>query len=125
MQIKFIATQDEKLNVLYDAMCSGIGMTERYAIVRTTAKHYKMASKSLVDDACDVDVLLQVIKNGGAITVKSYQDNKRGKITIESLNKNWDAVPFKTMRRLIDGDDDAFDGDAFLQSIAFGSVLFG
>ena len=124
--MKIVLTHEESEIYFHNALCNGLDYISGYGIdVNYDATAYKVARAKL-DSPCFEDVLLQLLKDGGTLTIV---DNEGGmdevEITINDVHERVQNTPFGHLLNMIEEDDDAETADVILQTVFYNEVVFG
>lgn len=127
MKFECVATEEEKLDVLFTSLCNALNWVLSYGLVlRYDNDEYEALCKNAVSFE---GVLLAIVKNGGSLYFYDSESDAtnvpEGEISLVTLSTNWSRVPMVHMLNFARENDDAEDADVFLQTIAFGSVVYG
>jgi len=123
----------ESEEFFYNALCNGLGYVCQYGLqLDYDSAKYKEAKmnwlkKNPGQEACLEDVLMQVLKDGGSLTLVDVEggDDERHTIYLRDVHEK---VSKTDSRRLVDmqtGNDDADTADCILQTVFFNEVIFG
>jgi hypothetical protein len=124
--MKIVLTHEESENYFHNALCNGLDYISGYGIdVNYDATAYKVARAKL-DSPCFEDVLLQLLKDGGTLTIV---DNEGGmdevEITINDVHERVQNTPLNHLLNMINEEDDAETADVILQTVFYNEVVFG
>ena len=124
--MKIVLTHEESEIYFHNALCNGLDYVSGYGIdVNYDAAAYK-AARAKLDSPCFEDVLLQLLKDGGTLTIV---DNEGGmdevEITINDVHERVQNTPFGHLLNMIEEDDDAETADVILQTVFYNEVVFG
>lgn len=124
--MKITLTHEESEKYFHTALCNGYDYITGYGIdVDYDSFAYK-AARAKLDSPCFEDVLLQLLKDGGSLTVT---DNEGGMdavtITINDVHERVQNTPFNHLTDMINENDDANTADVILQTVIYNEVIFG
>jgi len=124
--MKIVLTHEESEIYFHNALCNGLDYISGYGIdVNYDDAAYK-AARAKLDSPCFEDVLLQLLKDGGTLTIV---DNEGGmdevEITINDVHERVQNTPFGHLLNMIEEDDDAETADVILQTVFYNEVVFG
>ncbi len=128
--MKIILTTEESEEYFYNALCNGLGYFQGYGLdVTYTKTAYKKAKAVLEKEkksVCYEDVLLQILKNGGSLTVIDDENGiDPSTITIADVHERVAETPTCHLMDMVNENDDAETADVILQTVFFKEVLFG
>ncbi len=113
--------REEKLVILYNALCNGMFYFDSYGI------HTKIVNPNAykaIDTDIREDRMIKYIADGWVIEILDG-DETVGNLGLDNLEANFDKVPKGTILDFLQENDDADTADIFLQTIAFGEVVYG
>lgn len=127
MEIKL--TPQESEDLFLTSMCNvfGTGHEQNYGLtLEYSDDDYKNSRKKL-SDPCWEDVLLQILKDGGKLTlIDSECDGEYTKtITLEDVHNRVCKTPIRHLMDSINGDGDVTTSDVMIQTVFFDEVIFG
>ncbi len=126
--MKITATQEEKLNIVHTALCNGLGWMKGYDLEFHIIGDKEQARKNLKEkgvNICVEDLMIEVIKLGGNLQVKDYNDDEIHHLNLESIKENFDKIEAKHILDMNNEHDDAITADCILQTLIYGDVIFG
>jgi hypothetical protein len=130
--MKIIFEKSEAEQYFFDAMCNGLGQIGYYGCdLRYKAKDYKQAKEKLESTTdtmiCYEDILMQILKDGNKLTIVDEEggDDEEYSITLTDVHERMSNVPIHNLTNIIEGNDDAYDADAIIQTIFFQDIVFG
>jgi hypothetical protein len=127
--MKVILTEEESLEFFYNALCNAVGtgyiLNHGIELIYDVTE-YKTA-KSKLTSPCFEDVLIQILKDGGTLTMEDVEgDGDMTKsITIKDVYEKVQLTPFEHLSNMINENDDAETADVILQTVFYGEVIFG
>lgn len=127
MTINLTPQESEKL--FLDSMCNvfGMGYHEGYGLgLKYEQKDYEESKKKLTNP-CWEDVLLQILKDGGKLTLVDLEgDGEYTKsITIEDVHQKVSKTPITHLMDFINEEGDVITSDVIIQTVFFDEVIFG
>ncbi len=127
--MKIELTKEESENYFHNALCNSLGYMSGHGLrLDYDDAAYATAKANMEDKTpCFEDVLMQILKDGGTLTMTDIEGEGDQTSTI-TLNDVHEKVKMTDSRHLIDmheETDDAETGDCILQMVFFGEVVFG
>jgi hypothetical protein len=113
--------REEKLAILYTALCNGMFYFDSYGIETKIVDPQKYRA---IDTDIREDRMIKYIADGGVIEILDG-DETVGNLSMATLEANFDKVSKGTIFDFLQEGDDADTADTFLQVIAFGEVVYG
>lgn len=134
--VKVNASEDERLHILYSALCNGWNEMLHFGLEcdfdgddYAAARDALIAAGKTAEELCFEDMLIQLVRNGKAITVSDielgYEPEIVGYLSLATLNANWDKVPPRILLAYINEEDDAWTAVDFMQVICMGEITRG
>jgi hypothetical protein len=123
--MKIILTHEESENLFLDAMCNALGYISGYGLeLYFDNTEYKKYRK---EGMCYEDVLLEILRNGGKLTLidNECEGEYTKSITIQDVHDKVQDTPIKHLMDAINEHGDADTSDVILQSVFYGEVIFG
>lgn len=131
--MKIVLTLQESEEIFHASLCNAesTGYMAGYGLqLRWHEKSYKEAKERLKErgeDACQEDILLEILRGGGHLT---YFDIEGGggepwSINLQDVHEKVSNAPIGTILRFAEQQDDAEDADVILQTVFMGGVVFG
>jgi hypothetical protein len=125
MTITLTPTESEEY--FYNALCNGLGYISGYGLAIDFEKKDYAAAKSKLKNPCYEDVFMQILRDGGTLTLVDEEGDGDMTRTI-TLNDVHERVPKTEMSHLMDmvnENDDATTADVILQTVFFNEIIFG
>jgi hypothetical protein len=131
MEIKL--THEESEEYFYNALCNEGGQLNGYGIELDYSKEdYKNAklswvSKNPESSACIEDILMEILRNGGQLTLNDIEgegDNTKS-ITLKDVHERVQKAPLSHLVNMINEEDDAETADVILQTVFLEEIVFG
>jgi hypothetical protein len=111
-------------------MCSGYGL--RFAYNKTDYKKAKLKLATSTSDysefqaICYEDVLMQVLRDGNKLSLIDEEgDEDTVSITLADVHARVQNSPSRHILDMINEHDDAVTGDAILQTVFLGEIVYG
>jgi hypothetical protein len=129
--MKIRLEKSEAEQYFYNALCNALGELAYYGLViEFDKKAYKEAKESLKNkeaNTCFEDVLMELLRMGGTITMIDEEgDGEMTKsITIQDVHEKVAKTPLNHLVNMIQENDDATTGDVILQTVFFDEIVFG
>lgn len=127
-----VLTHTESETYFHNALCNSLGEMSCYDLsLDYSAEAYKTAKGNVVvkegDRVCYEDVLLQILKDGGTLTMvdEGCDGEYTRTITIKDVHDRVATTPLSHLMDMINEQDDATTGDVILQSVFYDEVIFG
>lgn len=131
--MKIVLTPQESEEIFHTALCNAesTGYMAGYGLqLRWHEKSYKEAKERLKErgeDACQEDILLEILRGGGHLT---YFDIEGGggepwPINLQDVHEKVSTAPARNLLNFAEEQDDAEDADIILQTVFMGEVVFG
>jgi hypothetical protein len=124
-------TPQKCIEFFHNALCNGITYIEGYGLsLDYDHSAYQLAKDKLrsnEESDCWEDILMQILKDGGKLTLI---DEECGglytkSITINDVINKMEKVPLNFLMQMINGEDDAETADIIIQTIFFNEIIFG
>ena len=125
MTITLTPTESEEY--FYNALCNGVDYIRGYGLAMDFKKEEYAAAKSKLNSPCYEDVFMQILRDGGSLTIVDEECDGEYTRTI-TLNDIHERVPKTEIRHLMDmvnENDDAITADVILQTVFFNEIIFG
>jgi|LauGreDrversion4_2_1035121.scaffolds.fasta_scaffold410913_2 hypothetical protein len=130
--MKIILEKQEAEEIFFNAMCNGLGyVTSGYDLeLDFNDKEYQTAAAKLKAEGaspCFEDVLMQVLRDGGSITLEDIgcEGEYTKSITLADVHERVALTPTSHLMDMINENDDACTADVVLQTVFFEEVVFG
>ena len=131
--MKIVLTLQESEEIFHAALCNAesTGYMAGYGLqLRWHEKSYKEAKERLKErgeDACQEDILLEILRGGGHLT---YFDTEGGggepwPINLQDVHDKVSNAPARNLLNFAEQQDDAEDADVILQTVFMDGVIFG
>jgi hypothetical protein len=140
MEITVKATTEEKLDLVFTALCSQLPFFRLYGYeLKVKGDEYDVAHKALTDGSrhtgklttaiCEEHVWVQMLRMGYGL--KFQGDEKQGgeaktaTLTLKLIERNWKKVPAKIIMEFIAENDDAHTADSLIQYLLLSDEIYG
>lgn len=129
--MKIILEKQESEEIFFNAMCNGLGYVTGYGLeLDYKEKEYTAAAaaiKAKGESPCFEDVLLEILKRGGSLTLvdRECDGEYTSTITLKDVHKRVAQTPANHLLDMINEQDDACTADVVLQSVFFQDIIFG
>ena len=121
--MEIILNQKESEDYFYNALCNGLGYIESYGLILDFDKDaYNKARK---DGDCIEDVLMQMLRNGKALTLVDTEGDESWTITLDDIHNRMNKVPHRYLFEMYKEIDDATTADGILQYVFMEDIIFG
>lgn len=121
--MKVTLTKEEKHSFFHSALCNGLQMMPGYGLELDYKQSEYVAARKKLDKPCLEDVFMQILKDGGSLTMKGDETNSV--ITIKELERRITKTPMSHLLDMHKEEDDANTADAILQTVFFKEIIFG
>jgi hypothetical protein len=122
-------TPQESEQMFYDSMCNvfGTGYHEGYGLELTYSKKDYESAKTKLTSPCWEDVLLQILKDGGKLTLVDLEcDGEYTKsITLKDVHQKVCKTPLKFLMSVIEETGDVVTSDVIIQTVFYDDIIFG
>lgn len=131
MEIKLNGAESEA--IFHTALCNGLGSVSGYGLELNFSKDsYQTAkqnlkSKSEKESICYEDVLLQILRDGGTLTMIDHEldGEYNSTVTLQDIHDRVQKTPARFLIDMIEEQDDAETADVVLQTVFYGEIIFG
>lgn len=129
--MKIILEKKESEEIFFNAMCNGLGYVTGYGLeLDFKQEEYdaaKAALKEKGESPCIEDVLMEILKQGGGITLVDVEceGEYTRTITLKDVHERVSQAPANHILDMINEQDDACTADVILQSVFFQDIIFG
>ena len=130
-------TADLSEELFYNALCNALGyMCSGYDLsIGYHKQDYKNAKAKLSSDSsefqaiCYEDILMQILRDGNTLTIEEdcseLEDSEIFAITLADVHARVQNSPSRHILDMINEHDDAVTGDAILQTVFLGEIVYG
>jgi hypothetical protein len=121
-------------SIFHAALCNGLayissgyGLSMKYNKEEYAAAKEELKSNHPDGTICYEDVLVQILKSGGTLTLVDEEGGEEynSTITLQSVHDLVPRTPLRSLANYEDGNDDAEDADAVLQTVFYQEIIFG
>lgn len=131
MEIKL--TQQESEQLFHNSLCNALGYMQGYGLgLEVDKEAYQTARANLQQKSpgeviCYEDVLLQVLKDGGSLTMIDHEGDGEynSTVTLQDIHDRVQKTEARFLIDMINEQDDAETADVILQTVFFGEPIFG
>jgi len=127
--MKIQLEKQEALDIFHTSLCNvyGSGYFNGYGLEFIWDEDDYKKAKEKLQNPCFEDVILQIIKDGGALGILDHEcdGEYNGHINEAIILDRMDQVPAQRLLNIINEEDDIDDADAVLQTLLYGEVIFG
>jgi hypothetical protein len=112
----------------FNSLCNALDYVESgYGLELKTKKAEYEAAKEKLDAVSYEDVLMQILKDGGTLTMVDHEceGEYTRTITLADVHQRVKDTPIKHLMDMINENDDAVTGDVIIQQVFFEEVIFG
>jgi hypothetical protein len=126
-------TQQESEQHFHNALCNGLGEIGYYGLdLDYDDQKYQDAKIALQTQSptsviCYEDVLMEILKSGGTLTLLDNEDddNEVASITISDVHERVSQTPIKHLTDAIMENDDATTADVIIQTVFLNEIVYG
>jgi hypothetical protein len=135
--LKVTLTPELSEEIFYNALCNSLGyMCSGYDLsIGYHKQDYKNAKAKLSSDSsefqaiCYEDILMQILRDGNTLTIEEdcseLEDSEIFAITLADVHARVQNSPSRHILDMINEHDDAVTGDAILQTVFLGEIVYG
>jgi hypothetical protein len=120
-------TNEESENYFYNSLCNGLGEMGGYGLSLDYNTVEYQSAKAKLESPCFEDVLMQILRDGGSITLvdEECEGEYTKSITIKDVHERVAKTPIKHLTDAITENDDAVTADVIIQTVFFEDIIFG
>lgn len=131
--MKVILEHEESEEMFFNAMCNalsymgGYGLTIDYDDAAYESAKKRLQEKSPNEIVCFEDVLMEILRSGGTLTMKDEEgdgDMTRS-ITLNDVHERVQKTPIRQLIDMYTQNDDGDTADNILQTVFFEEIVFG
>jgi hypothetical protein len=125
--MKITLSTQESEEYFYNALCNGLGYMGGYGLsVDFSTNEYK-AAKMKFFNPCYEDVLMQMLRDGGTLTLVDEEcDGEYTRtIALKEVHERVQNTETSHLMDMVNGYDDAITADVIIQTVFFNEVIFG
>lgn len=130
MEIKLSHTKSE--TYFYNALCNGLSYISGYNLELTYDENsYNDAKNRLKEKSPDIglcyeDVLMEILRGGGTLTLEDREENENNAIiTLKEVHDRVSLTPLNHLTNMINENDDAETADCILQTVFLEDIVYG
>lgn len=129
--MKIILEKQESEEIFFNAMCNGLGYVTGYGLELDYKQEEYAAAKAALkekgESPCIEDVLMEILKRGGGITLVDVEceGEYTSTITLKDVHERVSQAPANHILDMVNEQDDACTADVILQSVFFQDIIFG
>lgn len=129
--MKIILEKQESEEIFFNAMCNGLGYVTGYGLELDYKQEDYAAAKAALkekgESPCIEDVLMEILKRGGGITLVDVEceGEYTRTITLKDVHERVSQAPANHILDMVNEQDDACTADVILQSVFFQDIIFG
>ena len=131
--MKIILEKKESEEIFFNAMCNGLGYITGYGLELDYEEEEYSAAKAAIKkkrvfkEPCIEDVLMEILKRGGSLTLVDVEldGEYTSTITLKDVHKRVAQTPTDHLLDMINENDDACTADVVLQTVFFQDIIFG
>lgn len=132
MELKLIATQEEKLKLVYDCLTTGLptlalsSFELDYKETDYEAAKASLIAKNFEGTICIEDVQTEIIRMGKSLTFIDHEgDGEKTRLNLKLINKNWDKIRTREISDYLAENWDSDTADNMMQCLLFGEIVYG
>ena len=120
-------TNEESENYFYNSLCNGLGEMGGYGLSLDYNTKEDQSAKAKLESPCFEDVLMQILRDGGSITLvdEECEGEYTKSITMKDVHERVAKTPIKHLTDAITENDDAITADVIIQTVFFEDIIFG
>lgn len=125
--MKIVLTHQESESIFFDALCNGLSYVCGYGFeIEFDSKDYAQA-KDNTSNAAFEEVLMQILRDGGTITLADGVNDgaETATISLQDVHERVSDVDAAVLIEAINEEGDADTADAVLQTVFFKEITFG
>ncbi len=126
--MKITLTKQESEELFYNSICNGLDYIEcGYNLELDYSKSDYQKAKSKTNLSCYEDVLMQILKDGGELSLidHEYDGEYNSSITLKDVHNKVQETPTEHLMDAINENDDACTADVILQTVFYEDIIFG
>ncbi len=119
-------TPKESEEYFYNALCNGLGYVQGYGIGLDYDEIEFATAKLALKDPCFEDVLMQILRDGGRLTMVDYEgegDMTRS-ICLADVHEMVGKTDPKHLLDMVNENDDAVTADVIIQTVFYKELVF-
>jgi hypothetical protein len=123
--MKITLTPEESETYFHNALCNGLDYIDGYGIGLKYSKQEYNQAKEKHGLTCYEDVLIQILKDGGTLTMMDYEGDETQSITLQDVHERVQNTVPNHLMNMISENDDAETADVILQTVFYNEIIFG
>lgn len=126
--MKMTLTPQESEDFFYSSLCNGLGYIESgYELELTFDEDEYKEAQSKLESPCYEDVLMQILRDGKALTLVDIggEGEYTSTIVMSDVHERVQDTPIRHLMDAINENDDAVTADVILQQVFFKETIFG
>jgi hypothetical protein len=125
--MKITFTHEESENYFYNSLCNGLGEMGGYGLSLDFDEQQYKSAKEKLKSPCFEDVLMQILRDGGSITLVDEEGEGAytNSISMKDVHERVAKTPIKHLTDAITENDDAITADVIIQTVFFEDIIFG
>lgn len=129
--MKITLEKKESEEIFFNALCNGLGYVTGYGLeLDYNTEEYAKAKEKLKADGsspCFEDVLMQILRDGGSLTLVDIEceGEYTSTVTLKEVHERVEKTPADHLMDMINEEDDACTADVVIQSVFFEDIIFG
>jgi hypothetical protein len=125
--MKITLTPKESEEYFYNALCNGLSYVAGYGISMDYDEIEYGTAKLALKNPCYEDVLMQILRDGGKLTMEDVEGegDMTRTITLADVHERVELTPIKYLTDMITENDDAITADVILQTVFYKEIIFG
>ena len=125
--MKITLTPEESETYFHNALCNGLSYVHGYGISLDYDEVEYRTAKLVLNNPCFEDVLMQILRDGGKLTMVDYEGEGEmtRDITLKDVHEQVQNTPLHHLTNMIEENDDAETADIILQTVFYKEIIFG
>ena len=125
MTVNLTTTESEEY--FYNALCNGLSYISDYGLAVDFEKSEYDAAKKKLNNPCYEDVFMQILRDGGTLTLvdEEGEGDMTRTITLHDVHERVPKTEISHLMDMIKENDDATTADVILQTVFFNEIIFG
>lgn len=129
--MKITLEKKESEEIFFNALCNGLGYVTGYGLeLDYNTEEYAKAKEKLKAEGtspCFEDVLMQILRDGGSLTLVDIEceGEYTSTVTLKEVHERVEKTPVDHLMDMINEEDDACTADVVIQSVFFEDIIFG
>ena len=125
MTVNLTTTESEEY--FYNALCNGLSYISDYGLAVDFEKKEYDAAKVKLNNPCYEDVFMQILRDGGTLTLvdEEGEGDMTRTITLKDVHERVPKTEMSHLMDMVNENDDATTADVILQTVFFNEIIFG